>query len=185
MSGNTVTSPSSTCWWQLSQIRIRLRRSLNSGASSEYWHHLGPRMDDTVGNSCKTYFSLHQCQEIDVQCHKLRQNGPFVSKFPSSVATVLQSHFQVQLLNLNLITWTPFLTPHDPEFGADIKFQRWFPGRGRSWITGLAGISRLGPNSEPRGNNRSFPETRKRTRVPMKIGSRDSIFDQVNSTYFF
>ena len=35
-------------------------------------------------------------------------------------------------------------------------------GRGRSWITGLAGISGLGPNSEPRGNNRPFPETRER-----------------------
>ena len=59
-------------------------------------------------------------------------------------------------------------------------------GRGRSWITGLAGISRLGPNSEPRGNNRSFPETRERACVPMKkIGSRDSIFGLVNSTYFF
>ena len=61
-----------------------------------------------------------------------------------------------------------------------------FSGRGRSWITGLAGISGLGPNTEPRGNNRSFPETRKRTCVPAnKIGSRDSIFGLVNSTYFF
>ena len=61
-----------------------------------------------------------------------------------------------------------------------------WPGRGRSWITGLAGISGLGPNSEPRGNNRSFPETRERNRVPVKkIGSRDSIFGLVNSTYFF
>ena len=59
-------------------------------------------------------------------------------------------------------------------------------GRGRSWITGLAGISRLGPNSEPRGNNRSIPETRERARAPVKkIGSRDSIFGLVNSTYFF
>ena len=60
------------------------------------------------------------------------------------------------------------------------------PGRGRSWTTGLAGISGLGPNSEPRGNNRSFPETRERARVPVKkIGSCDSIFGLVNSTYFF
>ena len=59
-------------------------------------------------------------------------------------------------------------------------------GRGRSWITGLARISGLGPNSEPRGNNRSFPETRERDRVLMrKIGSRDSIFGLVNSTYSF
>ena len=59
-------------------------------------------------------------------------------------------------------------------------------GRGRSWIAGLAGISGLGPNSEPRGNNRSFPETRERARAPVKkIGSRDSIFGLVNSTYFF
>ena len=60
------------------------------------------------------------------------------------------------------------------------------PGPGRSWIAGPAGISRLGPNSEPRGNNRLFPETRERDRVPVKkIGSRDSIFGLVNSTYSF
>ena len=60
------------------------------------------------------------------------------------------------------------------------------PGRGRSWIAGPAGISRLGPNSEPRGNNRSFSETRERARAPVKkIGSSDSIFGLVNSTYFF
>ena len=59
-------------------------------------------------------------------------------------------------------------------------------GPGRSWIAGPAGISRLGPNSEPRGNNRSFPETRERDRVPAKkIGSRDSIFGLVNFTYSF
>ena len=59
-------------------------------------------------------------------------------------------------------------------------------GRGRSWITGLAGISGLGPNSEPRGNNRSFPETREHDRVPVKkIRSRDSIFGLVNSTHSF
>ena len=58
-------------------------------------------------------------------------------------------------------------------------------GRGWSCITGLAGISGLGPNSEPLGNNRSFPETRERARAPVKkIGSRDSIFGLVNSTYF-
>ena len=62
----------------------------------------------------------------------------------------------------------------------------WSTGRGRSWITGLAGISGLGPNSEPHGNNRSFPETREHACVPMKkIGSRDSTFGLVNSTYFF
>ena len=61
-----------------------------------------------------------------------------------------------------------------------------WPGRGRSWIMELAGISGLGPNSEPRGNNRSFPETRERACAPVKkIGSRDSIFGLVNSTYFF
>ena len=59
-------------------------------------------------------------------------------------------------------------------------------GRGWSWIMGLAGISGLGPNSEPRGNNRSFPETRECARVPVKkIRSRDSILGLVNSTYFF
>ena len=61
-----------------------------------------------------------------------------------------------------------------------------YAGRGRSWITGLAGFSGLGPNSEPRGNNRSFPETRECDRVPVKkIRSCDLIFSLVNSTYFF
>ena len=60
------------------------------------------------------------------------------------------------------------------------------PGRGRSCITGLAGILGLRPNSEPCGNNRSFLETREPARVPVKkIGSRDSLFDLVHSTYFF
>ena len=55
----------------------------------------------------------------------------------------------------------------------------------RGWQP-VAGISGLGPNSEPRGNNRSFPETRERDCVPVKkIGSRDSIFGLVNSTYSF
>ena len=59
-------------------------------------------------------------------------------------------------------------------------------GPGRSWIAGPAEISRLGPNSELHGNNRSFPETRECDRVPVKkIGSRDSIFGLVNSTYSF
>ena len=69
-----------------------------------------------------------------------------------------------------------------------LKFQIYpiLTGPGRSWIAGPAGISRLGPNSEPRGNNRSFPETRERDRVPAKkIGSRDSIFGLVNFTYSF
>ena len=59
-------------------------------------------------------------------------------------------------------------------------------GQGWSWTTELAGISELGPHSEPRGNNQSFPETGERAPVPVKkIGSRNSIFGLVNSTYFF
>ena len=88
--------------------------------------------------------------------------------------------------------WLSFLSVvNDTQFCSVLKLKRSSlnlhgSGRGRSWITGLAGISRLGPNSEPRGNNRSFPETRERAHVPMKkIGSRDSIFGLVNSTYFF
>ena len=59
-------------------------------------------------------------------------------------------------------------------------------GRGRSWTTGLAGFSELGPNSEPRGNNQSLTETHEHARVPVKkIRSRDSIFGLINSKYFF
>ena len=83
-----------------------------------------------------------------------------------------------------------------PEFRLVLDLVKWdgdrggyfvdpWPGRGRSWITGLAGISELGPNSEPCGNNWSFADTCERARVPVKkIGSRDSIFGLVNSTYF-
>ena len=50
---------------------------------------------------------------------------------------------------------------------------------------GLAGISDSGPNLGPHGSNRSFPETHMHARVPVKkIGSCDSIFGLVNSTYF-
>ena len=90
------------------------------------------------------------------------------------------------------------ITPHLPVSSRvlgceeNLYFKCWIhrhthqSGPGRSWIAGPAGISRLGPNSEPRGNNRSFPETRERDRVPVKkIGSRDSIFGLVNSTYSF
>ena len=78
------------------------------------------------------------------------------------------------------------LFPGTPEYACVPLKKIGLPGPGRSWIAGPAGISRLGPNSEPRGNNRSFPETRERDRVPVKkIGSRDSIFGLVNSTYSF
>ena len=50
------------------------------------------------------------------------------------------------------------------------------PGRGRSCITGLAGISGLGRNSEPRGNNRSFPETRERDRRAANLWNIISVF---------
>ena len=48
----------------------------------------------------------------------------------------------------------------------------------------LAGISVLGPNSVRRGSNQSIPETCEHARVLVKkIGSRDTIFSLVNSTY--
>ena len=34
------------------------------------------------------------CQEIDISCHKLCQNGDFVSKYPSSVAAILKLRFR-------------------------------------------------------------------------------------------
>ena len=81
--------------------------------------------------------------------------------------------------NVFSFVWCVFIYPIP-------RSSKLWAGPGRSWIAGPAGISRLGPNSEPRGNNRSFPETRERDRVPVKkIGSRDSIFGLVNSTYSF
>ena len=47
-------------------------------------------MDNIVG---KTYNSLHPCHEIDIQGHKLSQNGHFVNKFLSLVAAILQHRF--------------------------------------------------------------------------------------------
>ena len=50
-------------------------------------------MDGIVGKTYQTYDSLPPCQEIDVSCHKLSQNGDFVSKYPSSAAAILKLRF--------------------------------------------------------------------------------------------
>ena len=50
-------------------------------------------MDGIVGKTYQTYNSLPPCQEIDISCHKLSQNGDFVSKYPSSVAAILKPSF--------------------------------------------------------------------------------------------
>ena len=62
--------------------------------SVEYRHHLRPRMDGIVGKTYQTYNSLLPCQEIDISCHKLSQNGDFVSKYPSSAAAILKLRFR-------------------------------------------------------------------------------------------
>ena len=41
-----------------------------------------------VGKTYLTYNSFPPCQEIDISCHKISQNGHFVSKFPSSVTGI-------------------------------------------------------------------------------------------------
>ena len=46
-------------------------------------------MDGIVGKTYQTYNSLPPCQEIDISCHKLSQNGDFVSKYPSSVVVTI------------------------------------------------------------------------------------------------
>ena len=51
-------------------------------------------MDGIVGKTNQTYNSLPPCQEIDISCHKLSQNGDFVSKYPSSVAAILKPSFR-------------------------------------------------------------------------------------------
>ena len=51
-------------------------------------------MDGIVGKRYQTYNSLLLCQEIDISCHKLSQNGDFVSKYPSSAAAILKLRFQ-------------------------------------------------------------------------------------------
>ena len=51
-------------------------------------------MDGIVGKTYQTYNSLPPCQEIDISCHKLSQNGDFVSKYPSSVAAILKPSFR-------------------------------------------------------------------------------------------
>ena len=59
-------------------------------------------------------------------------------------------------------------------FGLWRMFSGYLTGRGRSsQNSGLAGILELGLNSDPRGNNRLFPETHELASVPAKkIGSR-------------
>ena len=51
-------------------------------------------MDGIVGKRYQTYNSLLPCQEIDISCHKLSQNGDFVSKYPSSAAAILKLRFR-------------------------------------------------------------------------------------------
>ena len=50
-------------------------------------------MDGIVGKTYQTYNSLPPCQEIDISYHKLSQNDNFVSRYPSSVATILKLLF--------------------------------------------------------------------------------------------
>ena len=112
--------------------------------------------------------SFEQYKNLTIsQCNHTDSPHIVMQQFPSS-----QKQLQYSQIVESAVKW------------ADKKINKLGPGR--SWIAGPAGISRLGPNSEPRGNNRSFPETRERDRVPVKkIGSRDSIFGLVNSTYSF
>ena len=51
-------------------------------------------MGGIVGKTYQIYSSLPPCQEIDISCHKLNQNGDFVSKYPSSVAAILKLRFR-------------------------------------------------------------------------------------------
>ena len=86
---------------------------------------------------------------------------------------------RVVLLQLYINTW--WSSQHDlmMDLGVIRSRPKLNYGTGRDF----GGLS---PNLEPRGNNRSFPETRERACVPVKkIGSHDSIFGLVNSTYFF
>ena len=80
--------------------------------------------------------------------------------------TVASDHFMVTRGGSKAIDWRR-LCCECPKtrilFCTDVNCVLWIlPGRGRSWITGPAGISGLGRNSEPHGNNRSLPETRER-----------------------
>ena len=76
------------------QIGDNGRCESGSHFSVEYRHHLRPRMDGIVGKTYQTYNSLLPCQEIDISCHKLSQNGDFVSKYPSSAAAILKLRFR-------------------------------------------------------------------------------------------
>ena len=51
-------------------------------------------MDGIVGKTYQIYNSLPPCQEIDISCHKLSQNGDFVSKYPNLVAAILKLRFR-------------------------------------------------------------------------------------------
>ena len=65
-------------------------------------------MDGIVGKTYQTYNSLPPCQEIDISCHKLSQNGDFVSKYPSSFAAIFIE--------------TQFSGPRDSDFPAGSDF---------------------------------------------------------------
>ena len=85
-------------WLDFSQQRqIAAVRKTGPGLwhfSVNYRHHLGPRVGGIVGKTYQTYNFLPPCQEIDISRHKLNQNDNFVSKYPSSVATILKTCFR-------------------------------------------------------------------------------------------
>ena len=80
-----------------------------SSGTTNGWH---------FGKTCQIYDSLHSCQEIDL-CHKLSQNGHFVSKFP---------HQHCHLA-------TQFSCPHDVVVGNPRwpRIRAWFWNPVGSW----------------------------------------------------
>ena len=112
-------------------------------------------------------------------------NSHFASMSPISSTIPLSTYLGTATGGARACRWKHWLTPCLYFAKLHILTLRQ-PGGGRSWITGLAGISGLGLNSEPCGNNRSLPETCDNDCVPVKkIGSRDSILGLANCTYSF
>ena len=66
-------------------------------------------MDGIAGKTYQTYDSLPPWKEIDISCQKLSQNGDFASKYPSSVAAILEPRFRDQVTPI--FQPTPILDP--------------------------------------------------------------------------
>ena len=103
------------------------------------------------------------------------QSSQHPKNFYTDFQFSLSRDFIITAVMMNTRWWRPNQVESAcRHFGLWRMFSGYLTGRGRSsQNSGLAGILELGLNSDPRRNNRLFPETHELASVPAKkIGSR-------------